>query len=110
MKTTLQDLLHAINIFGEDYDVLVDGIDSIAVVPPVMLTEEGKKHFAKALNATVVVDYGTNHEHRYTCVSDADEKIDRKAWDLLSSLAGICSCEDFEIWFGGDNYTNAEMI
>lgn len=110
METTLQDLLHAINILGDDIDITVDGIDSIAVVPPVMLTKEGKKHFEKALNAKVIVDYDKNHTHRGTYVSDDDEKTDRKAWELLSALSGYCSCEDFDSWFGGDDFINAEMI
>lgn len=33
MNVTLEELLHAINILGDDRDVTVDGIDSIAVVP-----------------------------------------------------------------------------
>lgn len=38
MNVTLEEFLHAINIIGDDRDVYVDGIDSIAVCPPVKLT------------------------------------------------------------------------
>lgn len=56
MNVTLEDLLHAINILGEDRDVTVDGIDTIAVVPPVKLTAAGRTHFQQALTANVVVE------------------------------------------------------
>ena len=45
IKITLQELLHAINILGDDRDVTVDGIDSIAVCPPVKMTPAGREHF-----------------------------------------------------------------
>lgn len=106
MTTTLKDLLHAINILGDDRDVTVDGIDAIAVCPPVKFTPEGLKHFRKALDATVEVEY-KNDCHCDTYVSDADERVDEQAWNLLASLAGYCSESKFSKWFEGDS---AEMI
>lgn len=102
MNATLEDLLHAINILGNDRDVTVDGIESIAVVPPVKLTAIGRAHFEKALKANVVVEYG-NDEHKYTYVGDDDEKVDEMAWDLLCSLAGYCSGSEYEKWFEGED-------
>lgn len=106
MEVKLQDLLHAINILGEDRDVCVDGIDSIAVCPPIKMTPVGREHFKQALTANVVVEY-ENDSHQDTYVSDADEKIDEMAWELLSSLAGYCSVKDCKTWFEGEN---AEII
>lgn len=106
MEVTLQDLLHAINILGEDRDVLVDGKEEIAVCPPVKLTKIGREHFRMALTANVVVDY-KDYEHRGTYVSDDDDKITRWAWQLLNSLAGYCDSEAFDAWFEGDD---AELI
>ena len=106
MKVTLQDLLHAINIIGRDMDVTVDGIDAIAVCPPVKLTPAARKHFKQALNSKVVVEYHDN-EHWNTYVSDDDEKIDAKAWTFLESLAGYCNSEDYDDWFEGKD---AELI
>lgn len=105
MKVTLQDLLHAINILGEDHDVIVDGEDSIAVCPPVKMTPAGREHFKQALTATVEVEY-KNDCHRDTYVSD-EEGVNEAAWDLLSSLAGYCADSKFQIWFEGET---AELL
>lgn len=104
MEATLQELLHAINIIGEDRDVCVDGIDSIAVCPPVKFTPAGREHFKQALTANVEVCY-ENDSHEDTYVSDADEAINEMAWDLLTALAGYCSCDGYDQWFEGDTAT-----
>lgn len=106
MNTTLKDLLHAINILGEDRDVTVDGQDVIAVCPPVKFTPEGLKHFHKALEATVEVEY-KNDCHLDTYVSDEEEDVNEEAWNLLASLAGYCADSKFQIWFEGET---AKMI
>lgn len=103
MNTTLQDLLHAINIIGEDRDVLVDGLGEIAVCPPVRITRAGRKHFAQALTANVVVDYDKNDNHECTYVCDDDEKITEMAHSLLTSLAGYCYVDGFDQWFEGED-------
>lgn len=101
MKTTLKDLLHAINIIGEDRDVFVDGIDAIAVCPLVKLTKYGLEYYKQALEAEVVVDYNT-FGHVGTYVSD-EEEINDKAWQLLCDLAGNCGCNHFDKCFEGDD-------
>ena len=101
IKITLQELLHAINILGDDRDVTVDGIDSIAVCPPVKMTPAGREHFKQALTANVNVEYSGNY------VSDDDEKINQMAWDLLKALAGYCYADSYDQWFEGDE---AELI
>ncbi len=106
MRTTLKDLLHAINILGDDRDVTVDGIDAIAVCPPVKFTPEGLEHFRKTLNATVEVEY-KNDSHLDTYVSDEEEDVNERAWNLLASLAGYCPEKDFNKWFEGED---AKMI
>lgn len=106
INISLKELLHAINILGEDRDVTVDGISSIAVCPPVKLTPEGRKHFEQALTANVNVEYN-NDSYCDTYVSDDDEKINQMAWDLLGSLAGYCYADGYDQWFDGDN---AEII
>lgn len=106
MNATLQDLLHAINLIGYDYDVYVDGYGALAVCPPVKFTPAGREHFKQALNANVIVDY-KNDSHCYTCVCNDDETIDKMAWDLLGSLAGYCFDDNHKQWFEGEN---AELI
>ena len=105
IEISLQELLHAINILGDDYDVTVDGIDGIAVCPPVKMTPAGRKHFEQALTANVNVDYSGNCQDTY--VSDDDEKINQMAWELLSALAGYCYVDSYDQWFEGDE---AEII
>lgn len=106
INISLKELLHAINILGNDRDVTVDSIGSIAVCPPVKLTPEGRKHFEQALTANVNVEYD-NDSYWDTYVSDDDEKIDEMAWNLLSSLAGYCYADGYDQWFEGDE---AEII
>ena len=106
MNVTLKDLLHAINIIGEDVDVYVDGIDAIAVCPPVKFTPAGREHFKQALTANVVVEYSISR-HKATYVCDDDEIIDDMAWNLLKSLAGYCGNSGFNAWFEGED---AELI
>lgn len=107
MEVTLEELLHAINILGEDRDVCVDGIDSIAVCPPVKMTPAGRERFKQALTANVVVEYDENDTYQDTYVSDADEKIDEMAWDLLATLAGYCYADGYDQWFEGED---AELV
>lgn len=93
-KRTLKDLLFAINVIGEDTDVTVDGIDSIAVCPPVSFTPKGLEHFKFALEAPLL--NGCN-----LVVSSPTEEQDEAAMELLSSLAGYCPATKFSEWFEG---------
>lgn len=102
MKTTLFDLLHAINIIGIDTDILVDGIETITVCPPIKFTPEALSQFRMALSAYVKVEYG-NYSHSCTYVCDSDEDVNIEAWRLLSSFAGYCNADKFSKWFEGDN-------
>lgn len=101
IEISLQELLHAINILGDDYDVTVDGIDTIAVCPPVKLTPVGREQFKQALTANVNVVYNDD-SHEGTYVSDADEAIDEIAYNFLASLAGYCYADGYDQWFEGE--------
>lgn len=104
LTSTLEELLHAVNLLGEDRDIHVDGIDAIAVCPPVKLTPKGRERFKDALSAKVMVLYG-----EYSCfgtyVSDDSDKTNREAYDLLESLAGYCLDSEFSRWFEGPEAT-----
>lgn len=91
----LRDLLYAINILGEDEDVTVDGINTIAVYPPIKFTPKGLEHFKYALDAPLL-------ENDSLVVSSPTEEQDEAAWELLSSLAGYCPSSKFKEWFEGD--------
>ena len=70
------------------------------------MTPAGRKHFEQALTANVNVEY-INDRHSRTYVSDADEKINQMAWELLSALAGYCYADGYDQWFEGEE---AEII
>lgn len=106
MNVTLQELLHAINILGEDRDVVIDGFGEFAVCPPCMLTAAGRGRFRKALSAHVEVEY-ENSRHQSTYVSDNDEDTQGEAMQLLVSLSGGCGEKRYIQWFQDDD---AEII
>lgn len=93
MNYNLREVLHAINVLGDDIDITVDGYDTIAVVAPITLTDKAKEHFAKALDLSV---------DDMVVVGDNDEDL-HLAWDLLYGLAGYCPCDKFDEWFECDN-------
>ena len=86
-------------------DVYVDGIDGIAVCPPVSLTEEGRKHFENALLLPVEGNCIMGEDKDYDDLSEYEEKNKGDggrlvlAWEFLRSQAGYCSCSDFDKWF-----------
>lgn len=51
-RSTLAQLIDSINLIGEDVDVYVDGIDGIAVCPPVSLTPEAAETFFGRIDPT----------------------------------------------------------
>lgn len=95
---TVKDLFEFINANHADMDISVDGFDSIAVCAPVKLTDCGKKHFERALTLKVE-DYTILGEDEDYEDLDGENNRLALAWDLLTSLAGYCSCENFEKWF-----------
>lgn len=104
-KYTFEDLISSINNLGNDVDVYVDGIDGIAVCPPVSLTGEGRKHFEAALSLPVQgycvmgedEDYNKLYEYEEEDKGDGGRLL--LAWEFLKSQAGYCSCSKFAKWF-----------
>lgn len=95
---TLNEFFNYLNSIDEDVDVMVDGIDCIAVCPPVKLTEEGRKHFAPALELEVEEYCVMGSDEDYDGIDEGTGRLSL-AWELLSGLAGYCACEDFDKWF-----------
>lgn len=95
----------------EDTDVTIDGTgQSCAVCVPVPeLTEDGRKYFGPALN--LVMDrecrnlVTSNNGNDFTDYAEWEEEGRgnggplRLAVQLIYSLAGYCSCSDFDKWF-----------
>lgn len=108
MEATLQDLLHAVNILGDERDISVEGHELVSVTPPIRLTPAGRRHFKLALEANVVVVYQDGY-HMDTFVNDDDDFVDMndRAYNLLKSLAGDFNPNLHEKWFEGET---AEMI
>ncbi len=100
-KTTLRNYLAYLNREGEDVDVAVDGIDSIAYCPSYVLTDAGKEYFKEALDRCYIEKYQNIVEWDSDDTDDEDgiPKCAHLAWELLSSLAGYCSVEEFGLWF-----------
>lgn len=96
-KHTLRELIHAINIIGDDKDVYVDGNGSIAVCPPVTLTKAGLERYGDILDAPICegTDIGADA---------TDEQCD-KAWELLSGAAGYMSVLKYQKYFEGSDDT-----
>lgn len=94
----VKDLFEFINANECDVDVYVDGIDGIAVCAPVKLTNKGKRHFAKALELEVKSYTIMGNDKDYEDLEKGKGRL-VLAWELLKSLAGYCSCENFDKWF-----------
>ena len=102
---TLENLFDSINNLGKDVDMYVDGLDGIAVCPPINFTEIGRKHFKAALSLPVEGYCVMGEDKDYDDLSEYEDKDKGDggrlllAWTLLRSLAGYCACSDFDNWF-----------
>lgn len=100
---TLREFINFANLAELDEDVNVDGIDSIALVGgDIELTEDGEKHFKKALDECYVEEeYLIEWNDDPTSNRDENEgcpDVAWLAWELLTALAGYCSQSDYDKW------------
>lgn len=86
-----------------DMDVYDDVCEELAIAfcGPVVLTDEGRKVFAEALDLPISID---DWNHTITVhVDDADEKTWkrnlREAKRFFESAAGYCADSDYQKWF-----------
>lgn len=91
MRMKVSDLLK----MDVDIDVVDDLCEElyIAFCGPMELTECGVKEFGEVLNYEVTIDDDIAVIH-----IDCDDEL-RMAKELFDSLAGYCSCEDYDAWF-----------
>lgn len=104
-KKQVRHLINAINLRGEDADVYVDGIDGMAVCPPVNLTDEGRRHFAAALSLPTegycIMGEEKDYDDLFDFIKTGKGEGGRLmlAWDLLKAQAGYCTSSDYDKWF-----------
>ena len=88
-----------------DIDVYDDVCEElgIAFCGSVELTNDGKEHFAEPLEYEVKLHNNGADIVAIVCIDDKDDDVwERrleKAKELFESLAGFCSCDDYEKWF-----------
>ena len=100
-KVTLRKLLHYANVFELDIDVAVDSFERLWLGCCFYLTQEGEKRFGPALD-------GCHVAPKRVIVPPAGQgHLAHLAEELLTSLCGRCTDEEFNAWFAGDD---AELI
>ncbi len=100
-KMKLGEYIKYLDRKGDDVDVFVDGIDSIAYCPTTKFTPEGKAYFKEALEKCYVDDYDdvVMWDNDETDDEDGVPACAHLAWELFASLAGYCSVDNFSKWF-----------
>lgn len=97
-RVTLGKFLESCRIMGEDIDIYVDGIDGIAYCGET-LTEEGEKVFKEALELPMYGCYViSDDDNDYDLLEKGEGRL-QLAWDMLTGMAGYCSCDDYDKWF-----------
>lgn len=104
-KVTFREFIHRHNDTEDDIDMNVDGIGSLMAVcfGDIRLTTEGETEFGECLDklrveGTCVV---SDNEEDYELI-DEDQGLLYKAACFIESLAGYCSCTDYDKWFEGE--------
>ncbi len=100
-KMKLIEYIKYLDKKGDDVDIFVDGLDSIAYCPTTKFTPEGKAYFNKALEKCYVEDYDdvVMWDNDETDDEDGVPSCAHLAWELFVSLAGYCSVDNFNKWF-----------
>lgn len=113
-KITIREFIHYLNCTEKDIDVYVDGIDGIAVCGgEIALTPAGMAEFGEVLEMEMDGHCIIGNDDDYDILTDYQEEDKgdggrlQKAWEFLCSLAGYCSCDNYDKWFKGDD---AELI
>lgn len=84
-----------------DIDVYDDVCEELAICfcGPMMLTDEGKEHFADVLDYDIDVDLRPCASAVVHIDGDGWKKRLRKAEEFFNSAAGYCADEDYQKWF-----------
>lgn len=109
-NVTLGRLIDYVNDFNDDIDVNVDGTDfSCALCAGTELTDEGKKHFEKALTLPVrdkwLVECDDDDE--YDKYDNGEENVIDLAIELIAGLSGQIPTSKFRKWFREIDYNES---
>lgn len=104
-KVTFREFLHGHNATDDDIDMSVDGTSCYMAVcfGDIRLTPEAEAEFGECLDklrvegACVVSDNDEDYD-----LIDEDHGLLYKAACFIESLAGYCSCTDYDKWFEGE--------
>lgn len=105
MNETFREFIHKHNNTEDDIDMSVDGIGCLMALcfGDIRLTPEGEAEFGECLDklrvdgACVV----SANDEDYDLI-DEDKGLLHKAACFIESLAGYCSCVDYDKWFEGE--------
>lgn len=108
-NVTLREWLHARNSAEEDVDVQVDGTDCFIAVcfGEMKFTKEALEYFKDCLDNMYVCEniILSKNDEDYADYEERGEGRLALTEELLKSLAGYCSCEDYEKWFENEEAT-----
>ena len=104
-KETFREFLHRHNATYNDIDMSVDGTSCYTAVcfGDIRLTHEAEAEFGECLDklrvdGTCVV---SDNDEDYDLI-DENQGLLYKAACFIESLAGYCSCTDYDKWFEGE--------
>lgn len=108
-NVTLREFFHVMNSFDNDIDMSVDGTDTYIAVcfGDIKFTPEGEKMFGDCLDnlhvegGCVIMGEDADYDKYDDYYGDGGRL--RTAEILLHSLAGYCTCEDYDKWFLGED-------
>ena len=99
---TFGKLIDWVNDMEEDIDVNIDGTDcGMALCHGIELTDEGKAHFAKALELPVRDKWlvECDDEDEYDKYEEGEESVLGLAVELLEGMAGYISASKWDLYF-----------
>lgn len=105
VKETFREFIHRMNYTEDDIDMSVECTSCYMAVcfGDIRLTPEGEAEFGECLDhlkvdGTCVV---SDNDEDYALINE-DKGLLHKAACFIESLAGYCSCVDYDKWFEGE--------
>lgn len=93
-QRTMSEVLSAVNIFDTPADIVVVGLGTVTLVPPIRLTPEGKSRWQTALSSKMCID----NPFTFDNPKGGDRLM---IWSFLQALIGNVAANSYEKWFVG---------